>query len=255
MHIYTHDYIRMAIAEPVNWYLRPWNRQLMPWNVQIQYSYLLIVCLVIIISLGKCMAPWYLLTFSDCKWFMLFSLVRCFIWFTSIVMSVNLCYVLYFAIFYGDHHFESLSFKYFHINEFCHWSEFSCNLFFFKEKQIQIQKKHTKTYDTILIQLYTYKRHLIYKNTHFASLHWNFKHQGQFKMATTFYIYTLLWQRLFFFKHDIINKKDTIITIFFNKKKIKKVLLILKLSQIRWLKMLIILFSSSIRLFLTNRVL
>jgi hypothetical protein len=141
MHIYTHDYIRMEIAEPVNWYLRPWNRQLMPWNFQIQYSYLLIVSLVIIISLGKCivgpftvnifcLAPWYLLTFSECKWFMLFSLVRCFIWLTSIVMSVNLCYVLYFVIFYGDHHFESLSFKYFHINEFCHWSDFFVICFF-----------------------------------------------------------------------------------------------------------------------------
>ena len=29
-----------AVAEPVNGYLRPLNRQLMPWNFQIQYSYL-----------------------------------------------------------------------------------------------------------------------------------------------------------------------------------------------------------------------
>jgi hypothetical protein len=27
-----------AVAEPVNGYLRPLNRQLMPWNFQIQYS-------------------------------------------------------------------------------------------------------------------------------------------------------------------------------------------------------------------------
>ena len=30
------------------------------------------------------------------------------------------------------------------------------------------------------IQYYTYKRHLIYINKHFATLHLNFKHQGQF---------------------------------------------------------------------------
>jgi len=39
------------------------------------------------------------------------------------------------------------------------------------------------------MQFYGDKRHLIYKNKHFATLHWNFKHQGQFQMATTFYIY------------------------------------------------------------------
>ena len=31
------------------------------------------------------------------------------------------------------------------------------------------------------IQYYTYKRHLIYINKHFATLHLNFKHQGQFQ--------------------------------------------------------------------------
>ena len=84
-----------------------------------------------------------------------------------------------------------------------------CHLFFFKEKQIQIQKTYKNIWHhiNILIQLYTYKRHLIYKNTTFASLHWNFKHQGQFNMATTFYIYTLLWQRLFFFNTISLIKK------------------------------------------------
>jgi hypothetical protein len=39
--------------------------------------------------------------------------------------------------------------------------------------------------------IYTDKVHLIYQNKHFTTLHWNFKHQGQFQMATTFYIYIL----------------------------------------------------------------
>ena len=30
----------VMVANWVNGYLRPWNRQLMPWNFQIQYSYL-----------------------------------------------------------------------------------------------------------------------------------------------------------------------------------------------------------------------
>ena len=41
------------------------------------------------------------------------------------------------------------------------------------------------------IQIYTDKVHIIYQNKHFVTLHWNFKHQGQFQMATTFlYIYS-----------------------------------------------------------------
>ena len=39
-----------ALAEPVNWYLRPWNRQMMTWNFQMQYSYLhsnVIMCIYV----------------------------------------------------------------------------------------------------------------------------------------------------------------------------------------------------------------
>jgi len=36
------------------------------------------------------------------------------------------------------------------------------------------------------IQFYTDKRHLIYRNKHFATLHWNFKHQGQFQCIIYF---------------------------------------------------------------------
>ena len=36
------------------------------------------------------------------------------------------------------------------------------------------------------IQFYTEKRRLIYKDKHFAALHWNFKHKGRFQMAIIF---------------------------------------------------------------------
>ena len=71
---------------------------------------------------------------------------------------------------------------------------FFCNLFIFKEKQRQIQI-HKKQH-MIYIYNFTDKRHLIYKNKHFASLHCNFKHQGQIQMATTFYTYILFVQRI-----------------------------------------------------------
>jgi len=40
-----------------------------------------------------------------------------------------------------------------------------------------------------IIQFYTNKIHLIYLAKHLAALDGNFKHQGQFQMATTFDIY------------------------------------------------------------------
>jgi hypothetical protein len=54
----------------------------------------------------------------------------------------------------------------------------------------------------------------------------------------------LIWQKLFIFRNNIINKKDTIITIFINNKNIT-IFCLLKLSQrgCIWLKMLIISFS------------
>jgi hypothetical protein len=36
------------------------------------------------------------------------------------------------------------------------------------------------------IQFHTDKRHLIYLNIHFAALHWYFRHQGQYQMATSY---------------------------------------------------------------------
>jgi hypothetical protein len=45
-----------------------------------------------------------------------------------------------------------------------------------------------KTYHTY-VQIYVNKGHLIYLSKHFAALHCNFKHQGQFQIATMFYIF------------------------------------------------------------------
>ena len=63
------------------------------------------------------------------------------------------------------------------LSTFCMYTQVFCNLFILKEKRKQIQIK--KTYD-MLLQFYTDKRHLIYKNKHYAIMQWNFKHQGQF---------------------------------------------------------------------------
>ena len=90
---------------------------------------------------------------------------------------------------------------------------FTTELFFviclFLKRQIQIQKHMTCIY-TILhrqktkniwhvyIQFYIDKVHLIYQNKHFATLHWNFKHQGQFQMATYTCIFFLCRGNLWF---------------------------------------------------------
>ena len=77
-----------------------------------------------------------------------------------------------------------------HFNKWQTKCIFFFNLFIFYQK-IRIRYKYPQqTYD-MHIQFYGDKKHLIYKNKHVATLHWNFKHQGQFQMATTFYIYIL----------------------------------------------------------------
>jgi hypothetical protein len=48
--------------------------------------------------------------------------------------------------------------------------------------------KYNKNHMTCIYN-FTDKKHLIYQNKHFATLNWNFKHQGQFQMATIVYIY------------------------------------------------------------------